>query len=65
MADVINVEILPDGTLKITTDRVSMANHGNAEALIRQLVSGAGGTATRVRKTGHAHTQEHSHEHDQ
>ena len=65
MADVINVEILEDGTLKITTDRVSMANHGNAEALIRQLVSGSGGNATRVRKTGHAHTQEHSHEHDQ
>lgn len=66
-ADKIEVEVLDDGSLKISTDRISAANHGSAEILIRELISSAGGEASRVRK-GHGHTHshdgigEHSHE---
>ena len=60
-SDKIEVEILDDGSLKITTDKISAANHGSAEILIRELITNAGGDAQRTRK-GHAH--DHSHEHD-
>lgn len=65
MADTINVEILEDGTLKIITDQISAPNHAGVEALIRQMVSDAGGESQRIRKgTTTAHTHgEHVHEH--
>jgi hypothetical protein len=42
-ADKFTVQILDDGTLKITTDRVSAANHVNADNFIRELFRKAGG----------------------
>ena len=62
--DTISVEVLDDGSLKITTDKISMPNHGSAEILIRELLSGAGGEVKRARKGhGHHHGQgEHVHE---
>jgi len=59
MSDVVDVEILDDGTFKISTDKISMANHGGAETLIKMLVAGAGGESKRVRKGTHT-----VHEHD-
>lgn len=61
MADVMEIEILEDGTIKISTDKVSMPNHANAEGLIREMVTQAGGEVDRKRKGG-AHV--HMHEHD-
>lgn len=65
--DIINVEILADGTLKIETDKVSGANHTNAEGLLRQLAQDSGGAVDRKRKAGfHSHVEHgkvvsHSH----
>lgn len=77
--DKIEIEILPDGSFKITTDKVSMANHTNAEGLLRALCDGAGGLVKRARRylmgnslkqaldahasDGHTHDHEHGGEH--
>lgn len=41
--DKFKVEILADGTFKVTTDKVSSANHVNAENLLREMFKLAGG----------------------
>ena len=69
MADEIKISVLPDGTIKIETDKVSAANHTNAEGFIREIFRLAGGTGRRTLKTGaslahahHLHTQDgHTH----
>jgi len=72
VADVIEIEILADGSLKTSTGRVSAANHGNAEKFLLDLARGCGGQTTRTRKVtglgiavhGHSHVhggQVHSH----
>lgn len=53
------IEILEDGSLKISTDSISMPNHTGAEGLIREMVKMAGGESTRTRKTNAVY-----HEHD-
>mgnify|MGYP001570028181 CR=1 FL=1 len=62
MNDTIEVEILDDGSLKISADSISMANHGTAEALIRELLTLAGGEIQRNKK-GLPHHHHHEHEH--
>lgn len=62
--DRIEIEFLPDGSFKMTTGRVSGANHGNAETLLREIATKAGGTMTRTRRlTVNAHLHEHDHAH--
>lgn len=64
MPDKIEIEILEDGTIKVSTDKVSMPNHANAEAFLREMARLAGGPVERTRKGhSHAHTHEHEHEH--
>ena len=41
--DSFEIEVLPDGTLKFTTDSVSAANHGNADNFIKEMMKLAGG----------------------
>jgi len=48
--DNIEFSILEDGTIKITTDKVSMPNHVNAEQFLRAVSQLAGGKTTRVRR---------------
>lgn len=60
--DEIKIEILPDGTLKVETDKVSMANHTTAEKLIDDLVEDMGGEVERERKKHH-HDHNHGHNH--
>lgn len=60
--DAINIEVLADGTIKVTTDQVSMPNHQNAEEFLRFMAELAGGKQTRVRKAG-AHHHHHDHAH--
>lgn len=65
MPDVIDIEILADGTIKMSTDKISMANHGGAEMFIRETIKEAGGKSSRARKggaVGHCHDG-HYHEH--
>ena len=57
--DKIEIEILPDGTLKMTTDKISAPNHGNFEALIREINAMMGGEVTSKQRHG---TTAHSHE---
>lgn len=62
--DTIDIEVLPDGTLKLTTDRISGPNHVNAEALVRNIHADRGGQAARVRRSGalrHVHVGKHVH----
>jgi hypothetical protein len=58
--DTIKIQILDDGSFKIETDKVSMPNHANAEAFLRECAKLAGGEITRKGKHGHTHA--HSHE---
>lgn len=52
--DKIEIEILLDGTIKMSTDKISAPNHGGAEMLLREIVAMAGGQASRKAKPGHA-----------
>lgn len=62
--DTIDIEILPDGTIKTATDKVSMPNHANAEMFMRETARLAGGEVKSKRKHGHAgHSHAHEHEH--
>lgn len=64
MPDVIKIEILDDGTIKMETDKVSMPNHAGAEALVREVIKGAGGAMEKTRKSSHGHyhgTEYHEH----
>lgn len=58
--DTMDIEILEDGTIKTSTDKISLPNHGGAEMLIRELVKAAGGEATRKQKAGHHEIHEHN-----
>ena len=63
--DSLDITILEDGTVKIETDRVSNANHINAEAFLKYLSELTGGKTTRTRRGhSHSHTHDHSHESD-
>lgn len=49
--DIINVEILPDGTIKSTTPKISAANHGNASEFYKLLSRYALGAYSAVKRT--------------
>ncbi len=61
--DTLNITVLPDGTLKIETDRVSAANHMTAEAFLRDAQKLMGGKQERVRKGGLVHSHDHMADH--
>lgn len=50
--DTMNITILPDGSLKIETDKISQANHMTAEAFLRNVNNACGGTQDRKHKKG-------------
>ncbi len=62
--DKIKIEILQDGTIKMSADQISMPAHMNAEAFLREIARLAGGTTTIKHKHGHSHTHGHEHGHD-
>jgi len=62
-ADAIEVEILPDGTVKVTTDAVSGPNHMNAESLLRDMALALGGAVDRQRRKEMHHHHHHHHHH--
>ena len=62
------IDILPDGSLKISIDPVSAADHGSAERLLKTVIDSLGGDVTTKHRHGkrmHEHThktgQEHKH----
>lgn len=68
--DTFKVEILGDGSIKVTTDPISPANHMNAEALLTNIARLAGGETKRERRpdahthSHHHHTHEEGHKHE-
>lgn len=61
--DKITVDILPDGSVKVTTDPISAPNHMAAERLLQMIAEGAGGQTTRTKRThGHHHGHTHGHQ---
>jgi hypothetical protein len=53
VADVFNVEVLEDGTIKVDSGRVSAVNHLSAEGFLRFVNLAAGGLrAVRTHKRG-------------
>ena len=65
MPDTMSIEILSDGTIKVTTDPISAANHANADAFLKCIAQLAGGEVTREKRPDrhHAH-QDHGHHHE-
>jgi len=61
MADEFQIEVLEDGTIKSSTDKISGPNHSSAENFLREMARMAGGTTTRTKKPNAKH--EHSHGH--
>ena len=60
MSDKMIITILPDGSIKVQTDKISAPNHMEAEVLLARLEELAGGK-TEVEHTGHGHGHTHTH----
>lgn len=61
--DEIKIEVLEDGTLKITTPKISGANHANADAFLRTTQLTLGGETVREKRGGDSHTHHHHSDH--
>lgn len=63
--DVIDLEVLENGTLKITTPSLSDVNHARADALVQKLLELIGGDVVVERKQeeGHHHHEGTHHHH--
>lgn len=64
-ADKFTVEILDDGTFKITTDPISAANHVNADNFVKEMFRHAGGPVEIRHRHGdkkHVHRFAHADE---
>lgn len=59
--DKIEIEVLSNGDIKVTTDPISQPNHLAADKFLKFLEELAGGTSTHT-KRGKAHTHIHRHE---
>jgi len=58
--DEITIEILEDGTLRITTDKIGDVNHINAESLLKFIKERMGGKVDiQKRKEEHYHVHNH------
>ena len=49
MADKMTIEILADGSVKVTTDKISAANHMNADTFLKDVINQMGGSVSRTR----------------
>lgn len=62
--DTIDIEILEDGTIKFTTDKVSGANHLSADEFLNEVCEAAGGKRVTEHRHGSkakAHRHRHAH----
>lgn len=64
MRDTMRIQILPDGTIKTTTDPISPANHQTAEEFLGTVNALTGSQGSRVRR-GHTHHHHHHHHHQE
>lgn len=66
MADIINFEILEDGTISMKTDEISLTNHMSADQLLADLEKLTGGNVqfkANPDAKGKAHVHSHNHAH--
>jgi hypothetical protein len=57
MADIMEIEVLEDGTVSVTTDKISGTNHYSADEFMNELADVlGGGRKTTKRKEGVGHT---------
>lgn len=61
--DTLQVEVLPDGNIKVDSGPISQQNHMNAEAFMRSLAQVAGGKQERKHKQGFVGAMLHSMQH--
>lgn len=62
--DIIQYEILEDGTVSIKTDKISKVNHFSADELLNDLEMELGGKRTTdsvKNKKAHVHNKKHVH----
>ena len=59
MSDQMKIEILEDGTISVSTDKISGTNHVSADEFLKEVAKLAGGTRTTEKKKNHFHTHEH------
>jgi len=62
--DILNIEVLESGLMKIDTNGVSQPNHVSAENFVRECARLMGGpSGVKRKRQGHGHHHEHEHEH--
>ncbi|MBX3120739.1 MAG: hypothetical protein KF784_16895 [Fimbriimonadaceae bacterium] len=61
--DSIRITIETDGTIKLVTDEISLANHATAEDVIQQILTLSGGELQRTQRSTHTHHHHHTDEH--
>ena len=60
--DSIEIEILEDGRVKVTTDKIGVGNHRNADELLKLIETLMAGKVESIkRKQGHGHVHVHEH----
>lgn len=57
--DTIEIEIMDDGSFKILTSQISMANHRDADELLDYLTQLAGGKRSTKSRNEKPHTHKH------
>jgi hypothetical protein len=64
MPDQMKIEILEDGTISVTTDKISGTNHVSADQFLNEVAKMAGGKRETVkRKERYSHTHSHADGH--
>ena len=62
MPDTMKLEILSDGTISVSTDKISGQNHVSADEFLAEIEKLAGGErVTTKKKNRFAHSHSHSH----
>ena len=61
--DSIRIKIETDGTIKLITDEISLANHATAEDVIHQIITLSGGSLQTSRRSTHNHNHHQADEH--
>ena len=61
--DSIRITIETDGTIKLVTDEISLANHATAEDVIQQILTLSGVELQRTQRSTHTHHHHHTDEH--
>ena len=59
MADTIEIEILDDGRIKVTTGKVSAIHHASADEFLQLVATLAGGAVSKTRRA-----TKHNHNHN-